>query len=66
MHTNLYIDWENDGVWDVLGITSSGVITPPYPSDGDYQIAIRGVFPAITLGKWNCTKFSCNSSLLHN
>ena len=40
------IDWENDGVFDDLGVTGS--ITHDYGTAGEYQIAIRGTFPAIS------------------
>jgi surface protein len=39
------IDWENDGVFDAIGVTGS--ITHSYPTVGTYEVAIRGVFPRI-------------------
>ena len=39
------IDWENDGIFDDVGV--SGTITHEYPTAGTYQIAIRGQFPRI-------------------
>lgn len=42
---NYDIDWENDGVFDDLGVT--GDITHDYGVAGTYQVAIRGDFPHI-------------------
>jgi len=39
------IDWENDGVYDDIGVTGS--ITHTYSSPGTYQVAITGDFPQI-------------------
>ncbi|MBL4708682.1 MAG: BspA family leucine-rich repeat surface protein [Flavobacteriales bacterium] len=41
---NFDIDWDNDGVFDTLNVTSSILIQ--YSSPGNYTIRIRGVFPS--------------------
>ena len=40
---NYDVDWENDGVFDDLGVT--GMITHEYDSAGVYTVAIKGLFP---------------------
>jgi surface protein len=40
---NYDVDWENDGVYDDIGITST--ITHDYNQAGTYTVAIRGRFP---------------------
>ncbi len=42
---NYDVDWENDGIWDDIGV--SGNITHDYGVAGTYQVAIRGTFPSI-------------------
>lgn len=42
---NYDVDWDNDGVFDELGVTSN--ITHDFGIIGTYTIAIRGVFPRI-------------------
>jgi surface protein len=42
---NYDVDWENDGVFDTLGVTGS--IEHDYGTKGTYSVAIRGTFPAI-------------------
>ncbi len=42
---NYDVDWEDDGVFDDLGVT--GNITHDYGTAGRYRVAIRGTFPAI-------------------
>jgi surface protein len=42
---NYDVDWNNDGIFDELGII--GDITHDYGTAGNYQVAIRGIFPAI-------------------
>ena len=39
------VDWENDGTYDVFGVT--GNITHDYGTTGTYQVAIKGNFPRI-------------------
>ena len=39
------IDWDNDGVWDLRGVT--GDATHSYLQPGTYTVRIRGVFPRI-------------------
>ena len=39
------IDWNNDGIYDELGVTGSR--THNYGTVGTYQVAIRGAFPRI-------------------
>ncbi|GLR18528.1 BspA family leucine-rich repeat surface protein [Portibacter lacus] len=39
------IDWENDGTFDITGVTGS--IKHTYSSPGTYTIRIRGIFPGI-------------------
>ncbi len=42
---NYDVDWNNDGVFDDLGVT--GNITHSYGTAGTYTVAIRGSFPRI-------------------
>ena len=42
---NYEVDWDNDGVFDQLGITED--VTHDFGSPGTYTIAIRGDFPRI-------------------
>ena len=42
---NYDVDWENDGVFDTMGVT--GDITHDYGVAGIYTVAIRGQFPSI-------------------
>lgn len=42
---NYDVDWDNDGVYDELGL--SGNVTHDYGSSGIYTVAIRGDFPRI-------------------
>ncbi len=42
---NYDIDWENDGVYDDFGLTANAL--NDYGVSGNYQVAIRGVFPRI-------------------
>ncbi|GEM_PF-1209738 len=52
---NFDVDWENDGVFDDFGVTTS--ITHDYLSADEYQVAIRGNFPAIAFnGEGDCEK----------
>ncbi|MCT4586861.1 MAG: BspA family leucine-rich repeat surface protein [Carboxylicivirga sp.] len=46
---NFDVDWENDGVFDDFGVTTS--ITHDYGNAGQYQVAIRGTFPAIAFNR---------------
>ena len=48
---NYDVDWNNDGVFDSLGVT--GNITHQYNDTGTYTIRIRGVFPSINFGGFN-------------
>ncbi|WP_452229791.1 BspA family leucine-rich repeat surface protein [Lacinutrix sp. MEBiC02404] len=43
--SNYDVDWDNDGVFDDLGVTGS--ITHDYGIEGTFTVAIRGVFPRI-------------------
>lgn len=45
---NYDIDWNNDGVFDTLGVT--GDFTINYPDTGTYTIRIKGLFEHITFG----------------
>jgi len=45
---NYDIDWDNDGIFDTLGVTTA--ITHRYPDTGTYTIRIRGQFPRIVFG----------------
>ncbi|MFT5668217.1 MAG: surface protein [Vicingaceae bacterium] len=45
---NYDVDWNDDGVFDSLGVT--GNITHQYNDTGIYTIRIRGVFPSIKFG----------------
>ena len=40
---NYDVDWDNDGVYDDLGV--SGTVTHDYGVAGTYTVAIRGTFP---------------------
>jgi surface protein len=42
------VDWENDGIWDNLGVT--GTITHNYGTAGTYTVRIRGNFHRIFFG----------------
>ena len=42
---NYDIDWNNDGVWDVIGATGNESHT--YDEEGGHTIRIKGVFPRI-------------------
>lgn len=42
---NYEVDWDNDGVYDTVGVT--GDITHDFLTPGTYTIAIRGDFPRI-------------------
>jgi surface protein len=42
---NYDVDWNNDGIYDNIGVTGS--ITHDYGTAGTYQVAIRGDFPRI-------------------
>ncbi|CAM1369592.1 protein of unknown function [Tenacibaculum soleae] len=42
---NYDVDWDNDGVFDELGVTGS--VTHDFLSAGNYTIQIRGNFPRI-------------------
>jgi len=42
---NYDVDWDNDGVFDELGI--NGNVTHDYGTPGTYTVRIRGVFPRI-------------------
>ena len=39
------VDWDNDGIYDDLGVT--GDITHNYSTPGTYTVNIRGIFPRI-------------------
>ncbi len=45
---NYGVDWNNDGIFDTLGLTSN--ITHTYSSPGTYTIRIKGQFPSIKFG----------------
>jgi len=45
---NYDVDWDNDGVFDILGVTTA--ITHRYPDTGTYTIRIRGQFPRVVFG----------------
>ena len=45
---NYDIDWENDGIYDDLGVI--GDMTHDYGTSGTYQVAIRREFPRIYMG----------------
>lgn len=45
---NYDVDWNNDGIFDSLGVTAD--ITYTYPAAGTYTIRIRGSFPSIKFG----------------
>ena len=44
---NYDVDWENDGVYDDIGVT--GFISHDYGVEGTYTVAIRGLFPRIIM-----------------
>ncbi|MBL4707980.1 MAG: BspA family leucine-rich repeat surface protein [Flavobacteriales bacterium] len=48
---NYDVDWDNDGVFDTIGITQN--IVHQYDSIGRYTIRIRGTFPKIDFGRTN-------------
>ena len=45
------IDWENDGVFDLIGVT--GNVTHDYGSPGSYDVAIRGNFPHMYINNYS-------------
>lgn len=51
---NYDVDWDNDGIYDDLGVT--GDISHTYNTAGCYTIAIRGVFPTIEVSGDNRLK----------
>ncbi len=51
LNYNYDVDWDNDGVFDTLGITQN--IVHQYDSIGRYTIRIRGTFPKIDFGRTN-------------
>ena len=72
---NYDIDWNNDGIFDTIGVTGS--ITHDYGIAGTYQIAIRGDFPRIyfnntgdkqkllAIGQWGDIEWSSMQSAFH-
>ncbi|WP_051155383.1 BspA family leucine-rich repeat surface protein, partial [Winogradskyella psychrotolerans] len=42
---NYQIDWDDDGIYEVTGATTS--MTLIFPTVGDHKVAIKGIFPAI-------------------
>ena len=42
---NYDVDWDDDGIFDTLGVTSDLLIQ--YPSPGIYTVRIRGIYPSI-------------------
>ena len=42
---NFDIDWDNDGIFDTIGVDTSILIQ--YPSPGAYTMRIRGTYPSI-------------------
>ena len=45
---NYDVDWDNDGIWEDLGVTdSTSTITHDYGTAGTYTVRIRGSFPRI-------------------
>ena len=42
---NFDIDWDNDGIFDTIGVDSSILIQ--YPRPGTYTVRIRGIYPSI-------------------
>lgn len=42
---NYDVDWDNDGIWDDIGVT--GDIAHTYQEEGYHRMRIRGDFPAI-------------------
>ena len=42
---NYDVDWENDGIYDDIGVTAT--ISHDYGVAGEYEVAIRGDFPRI-------------------
>lgn len=55
------IDWDNDGVFDTLGVTNS--ITHNYLTSGTYAIRLKGQFPKLLLGDYK-TNQSDRSKLI--
>lgn len=46
---NFDIDWDNDGVFDEIGYTSSGSPWHDYGAPGTYTVRIRGSFPKLRI-----------------
>lgn len=57
---NYDVDWDNDGVFDTVGISQGLFIQ--YPSPGVYTIRIRGQFPSIQFGIIFSPTFKDNKS----
>ena len=55
------IDWNNNGVFDTLGVTNS--ITHDYGTTGRYTIRLKGQFPKLQLGNYK-TNVSDRSKLI--
>lgn len=53
---NFDIDWNNDGVFDTLGVRDNILIQ--YPSPGTYTIRIRGIFPSTYFEPFPVTPFA--------
>ena len=70
---NYDIDWDNDGVFDTLGVT--GDITHKYPAIDTYTVRIRGIFPRIafnndqkiiSIDQWGTIKYDNLSRAFEN
>jgi len=59
LNYNYAVDWENDGIFDITGVTGSTRHT--YDSPGTYTIRIRGTFPGLC---FNNSPFSDREKLL--
>ncbi|MBL4708825.1 MAG: BspA family leucine-rich repeat surface protein [Flavobacteriales bacterium] len=44
---NYDVDWNNDGIFDTLGVTTS--IVHQYPDTGTYTVRIKGIFPGVSM-----------------
>lgn len=56
---NYSVDWENDGIFDISGVTGS--VRHTYNAPGTYTIRIRGTFPGLC---FNNSPFSDKDKLL--
>lgn len=64
---NYDVDWDNDGIFDTIGVTSN--ITHQFNDTGIYTIRIRGTFPSIKFGfhdgALNFTPYNAKNKIIY-